>query len=86
MTNKYTVINVVNWGFYQYKENQSDQLNDQQMTNRRPADDQQMTTDNNVKQSKTMYNNVVVVPKHKSDHVEVIQHYQNGITVTTMLK
>jgi len=86
VTNKYTVINVVNWGFYQYKENQSDQLNDQQMTNRRPADDQQMTTDNNVKQSKTMYNNVVVVPKHKSDHVEVIQHYQNGITVTTMLK
>ncbi|WP_165981772.1 hypothetical protein [Macrococcoides caseolyticum] len=56
------------------------------MTNRRPTDDQQMTTDNNVKQSKTMYNNVVVVPKHKSDHVEVIQHYQNGITVTTTLK
>ena len=68
VTNKYTVINVVNRGLYQSKESKSDQLNDQQMTNKRPADDQQMTTDNNVKQSKTMYNNVVVVPKHKNDY------------------
>lgn len=86
MTNKYTVINVINWGLYQSKGNQIYQQTNQQFTNGLPTDYQQLATDNNVKQSKTMYNNVVVVPKHKSDHVEVIQHYQNGITVTTTLK
>lgn len=79
VTNKYTVINIVNWDLYQSKESKSDQLNDQQMTNKRPTDDQQMTTDNNVKQSKTMYNNVVVEPNPKNDFAEVIQLYQSDI-------
>lgn len=48
VTNKYTVINVVNWAFYQSVDTQSDQQNDQQVTSKRPTDDQQMTTDKNV--------------------------------------
>jgi hypothetical protein len=44
-TNKYSIVTVVNWQLYQ----SNDQQNDQQMTNKRPTDDQQMTTKKNVK-------------------------------------
>lgn len=42
-TNKFSIVTVVNWELYQF----SDQQNDQQVTNKRPTNDQQMTTNNN---------------------------------------
>jgi hypothetical protein len=42
--NKYSIITILNWGEYQQS--------DQQMTNRCPTDDQQMTTNKNVKNVK----------------------------------
>lgn len=42
-TNKFSIVTVVNWNLYQF----DDQKNDQQMTNKRPTNDQQMTTNNN---------------------------------------
>ena len=44
-SNKNSLITVLNWELYQ----KSDQQNDQQMTSKRPANDQQMTTNKNVK-------------------------------------
>jgi hypothetical protein len=47
-TNKYSIITVVNWGKYQVYEDANDQQNDQpadqQATSKRPASDQQTTT------------------------------------------
>src|SRR5690606_366886 len=43
-TNKYSVISILNWHKYQF----DDQQNDQQVTNKRPTNDQQVTTNNNV--------------------------------------
>lgn len=81
-TNRFTVINVINWGFYQTKDNQSYPPTNQQLTNGLPTDYQQIATDNNVKQSKTMYNNVVVEPNPKNDFAEVIGLYQSDIQAT----
>ena len=48
-TNKFSVITVVNWEFWQGGGNATDQQTDQQPTNNRPATDQQPTTNKNVK-------------------------------------
>ncbi|MBD7967722.1 hypothetical protein [Paenibacillus gallinarum] len=48
-TNKYSIVSIDNWGVYQCDDQQSDHENDQQMTNKRPSNDQQMTTNKNVK-------------------------------------
>lgn len=42
-SNKNSLITILNWDVYQ----KSDQQNDQQMTSKRPADDQQVTTNKN---------------------------------------
>lgn len=42
-TNKFSIVTVVNWDLYQF----NDQQIDQQVTNKRPTNDQQMTTNNN---------------------------------------
>jgi hypothetical protein len=47
-TNKYSVVSIENWSLYQ----EDEQRNDQQMTNKCPTDDQQMTTNKNVKNVK----------------------------------
>ena len=51
-TNKYSIFTVVNWSFYQG----NDQVNDQQVTNKRPTNDQQMTTNNNGNKGKKVKN------------------------------
>jgi hypothetical protein len=38
-TNRFSIINIVNWKTYQQDENQNDQQNDQQVTSKRPASD-----------------------------------------------
>ena len=61
-TNKYTVINVVNWGFYQTDNQPNDQQTDHQMTIKRPSNDQRMTTnkkDKKVKQDKKVKKNKI---------------------------
>lgn len=47
-TNKFSIVTVKNWSFYQG----NDQENDQQMTNKRPTNDQQVTTNKNGKNVK----------------------------------
>lgn len=42
-TNKFSIVTVVNWSLY----NERDQQIDQQVTSKRPTDDQQVTTNNN---------------------------------------
>ncbi len=48
-TNRYSVITICNYDTYQSKEEVSDQQSDQQTTSKRPADDQQSTTNKNEK-------------------------------------
>lgn len=50
--NKNSLITVVNWNKYQ----NSDQQNDQQVTSERPASDQQVTTNKNIKNIKNKKN------------------------------
>lgn len=47
-SNKNSLISLINWNKYQ----SSDQQNDQQMTSKRPADDQQVTTNKKIKNIK----------------------------------
>ena len=49
-TNKFSVISIVNWQIYQGE----DMENDQQTANKRPASDQQVTTNKNVKNVKNV--------------------------------
>ena len=69
-TNKYSVITIINWQAYQSEETTSDQQNDQQLTNKRPATDQQLTTNKNVKNVenvKNLYLNTFVANEVVSD-------------------
>jgi len=59
-TNKYTLIKVVNYSNYQEKEKESNQQNNQQITNEQPTsnqpDNQRVTTNKNVKNLKNVKN------------------------------
>ena len=50
--NKSTLVTILKWSLYQ----NSDQQNDQQVTNKRPTSDQQVTTNKNVKNDKNVKN------------------------------
>jgi len=50
-TNRYSIATVINYNTYQPTDHENDQPENQQPTSRRPADDQQMTTPNKVKNS-----------------------------------
>ena len=52
VTNKYSVVTVVNWGLYQGDDVESNQLPNQQLTSKSPTTNQQLTTDKNVKKVK----------------------------------
>lgn len=43
-TSKFSVVTIINWHLYQDVDQQGDQQNDQQVTSKRPASDQQVTT------------------------------------------
>jgi hypothetical protein len=51
-TNKFSIVSVVNWESYQGEEINNDHQNDQQLTNKRPTTDQQLTTNKNDKNVK----------------------------------
>ena len=61
-TNKYSIISIVNWSTYQQDIEQNDHQNDQQVTSKRPANDQQVTTNKNVKNVKNNKTYVFVKP------------------------
>ena len=48
-TNKFSILSIVNWNIYQSERPTNDQQNDQQTTNKRPANDQQTTTYKNIR-------------------------------------
>lgn len=45
--NKYSIVTITNWHLYQSKESDNEQVNEQQMINRRTTDEQQMITNKN---------------------------------------
>ena len=53
-TNRYSIINVINWNTYQQDEKLNDQPNDQQVTSKRPASDHKQEV-KNVKEVKNIY-------------------------------
>lgn len=55
-TNKFSIVSIDNWAFYQGDDSSNDHQIDQQMTIKRPSDDQQMTTNKNVKNVKNEEN------------------------------
>jgi hypothetical protein len=48
VTNKFSIVTIDKYDFYQSSFNHTDQQTDQQLTNKRPTTDQQLTTNNNV--------------------------------------
>ncbi|MCF2717840.1 hypothetical protein LWE69_11680 [Paenibacillus sp. UKAQ_18] len=55
-TNKYSVVTIDNWGIYQGDDQNNDQQIVHQMTNKRPSNDHQMTTNKNVKNIENVKN------------------------------
>jgi len=53
-TNKFSVITICKYDYYQSNNYTSDQQNDQQNANKRPTNDQQTTTNNNVNNDKNV--------------------------------
>ena len=51
-TNKYTIVTVENWGFYQRGEEKSTSISPSVSTSNQPATNQQLTTNKNVKNEK----------------------------------
>ena len=97
VTNRFTIISIINWDIYQGSYNDDDQLSDQPMTSRRPANDQPMTTDKNVKNVKNVkkyilpdvktfidfyYNSF----KEKFNTPPMIQGGKDGLTIKRLLK
>jgi hypothetical protein len=56
-TNKFSVVTIDKYDFYQSVFNKNDQQDDQQMSNSCPSDDQQMSTNNNVNNANNVNNN-----------------------------
>jgi len=50
--NKYSIVTIINWETYQGDKKQNEQVNEQQMNNKRTTDEQQMNTNKNVKNDK----------------------------------
>lgn len=71
-TNRFTIVRIVKWEEYQYLLKDDNQENNQQsnhqLTSKQPADNQQVTTSNNVKNVKN--ENIYMLNKLISDAVE----------------
>ena len=70
--NKYSVITIKNWRFYQGMDSKSKQQNGQQMNNKRTTNEQQMNTNNNVKNVKKVKNDYSSL-NHRDGLSEVIR-------------
>lgn len=69
-TNKFSVVSILNWEKYQF----NDHENDQQVTNKRPTSDQQVTTNNNVFNSSNDLNDIKKDIYDFWNSLEIIQH------------
>ena len=70
--NKYSVITIKNWRFYQGMDSKSKQQNGQQMNNKQTTNEQQMNTNNNVKNVKKVKNDYSSL-NHRDGLSEVIR-------------
>ena len=80
-TNKFSIISIVNWKVYQNE----DIENDQQTANKRPASDQQVTTNKNVKNVKKKEKKIFSLPnwipqKTWDEYLEMRQKISKPIT------
>jgi DNA replication protein DnaD len=55
-SNKYSIVSVLNWSFYQNSEQQNEQLNEQQMSSKCSTNEQLVSTNKNVKNDKNVEN------------------------------
>lgn len=78
-SNKNSLVSIIKWTLYQG----SDQQNDQQVTNKRPTSDQQVTTNKNVKNVKNNKNNNKEVYRFTPPTLDLVQSYitENQYTV-----
>jgi hypothetical protein len=77
-TNKYSIITIVNWDTYQSERPTNDQQQGQQATSKRPASDQQTTTNKNEKNYKNGENE----KKYPPELVEFVTAFQNHVSAT----
>jgi len=75
-TNKYSIITICNWNLYQ----KCEQLTEQQMNNKRTTDEQQMNTDNNVKECKKIKKNVKEILYRQFDHLKITENEFKKLT------
>ena len=52
--NKFSVVTIENWAFYQHEQQYDEQQNEQQMNNKRTTDEQQVITNKKVKKEKNL--------------------------------
>lgn len=81
-TNKFTLVTILNWGFYQHPEIE----NDKQTTSKRQTNDKQTTTNNNDKNDKNdknnnmcvsnIYNNNIIKPSNIYNNNNISTHTQ----------
>ena len=60
-TNKNTLVTIINWGYYQSSDTQTDTQSDKQVTSTRQASDKQVTTNKNDKELKNDKNDKEVI-------------------------
>lgn len=76
-TNKYTLVTITNWGFYQRDEERLTSKTTSTLTNNQPASNQQVTTNKNEKNSKKAKNVVeeVCAETTTSTIVDLLKYY-----------
>jgi len=73
--NKFSIVTIENWAFYQGEGDQPEQQNEQQMNNKRTTNEQQMNTNKNVKNVKNEKNKDLNPPtplKQKFKYAEFV--------------
>src|SRR5690625_1233850 len=74
-TNNYTLIEVLNYDVYQKRDNETNQRNNQEITNKQPRDNQDLTTNKNDKNVKNLSSS----NNSDSDFAEVMKFYQENL-------
>jgi len=80
-SNKFSTVSVVNWSFYQEPEQQNEQDNEQQVSSKRASNEQQVSTNKNVKnlknerikELKTSYAEFVSLTE--AEHQKLVEQY-----------
>lgn len=80
--NKFSVVTVVNWEFYQIDKYPNGQQNEQQKNNKRTANEQQMNTNKNVKNDKNVKKNIYAefVSMTEEEHNKLVAEYGEETT------